>query len=201
MNATASSLLKAAAKGKAASKSDHLHYDGDLAETAGRLLALTRRRDEIEREIGVLRDQVRGVVDPWYQETVRTAAYQATVKVPAGKEGTLRISYQHRYGKIPGEREESLRQVVGDNYDRYFAPAASVKLRKEVTDDPELLAQTVELLAAALGDDFARVFEAEQVIVPTRTFTERRWSDLTSEQNAALGLAGVYQIVAIAEGK
>src|SRR5262249_62223581 len=103
--------------------------------------------------------------------------------------------------KIPAGQEEHLRDAVKDGYDRFFKPAASLKVRKEIAEDPERLNDVVLRLADTLGDDFAEIFEAEQTIAPTKCFTEQRYKELDAEANAKLELIGVRQVVAMAEHK
>jgi hypothetical protein len=199
----ARALLKAAAKAPVQSKRNSpFDYDGNLEAVAGKILALTQQKDEIEREIGLARDEIRRTVDPWYQELLKANGYEHTVRVPAGKVGTLRITYTARYYKLLADREGALREAVGDSYDDYFRPGAKLKVRKEITDDPERLAEVVVQLGEALGANaFQEVFEAEQTILPTKLFTENRYRDLDPEQNAKLTMAGVCQVVSMGGAK
>jgi predicted ArsR family transcriptional regulator len=112
--------------------------------------------------------------------------------------GALRVSFQHRYAKLALDREEHLRQVLGDDFDRLFKRTVSLKVKKEVAEDPAQLEQMVMALAEALGaDNFASLFEVEQTLTPTKVFTETS-CQLPPETRAALNLAGVRQIVALA---
>ena len=115
--------------------------------------------------------------------------------------GVLRVTYQHRYLKIPAGQEEHLRDAVKDSYDRFFKAAASLKVRKEIAEDPDRLNDVVLRLAETLGEDFASIFEAEQTIAPTKCFTEQRYQELDAEANAKLELIGVRQVVAMAHHK
>jgi hypothetical protein len=188
-------LLKAAAKASS-KKKDGLDYAGELPGSAELLRAL-RQRDELEREIDLLRESVRRTLEPWYREQLVSRGYETTVRA-AG----LRLSFQHRYAKLPADREEPLRGIVNGSFERFFKPVSSLRVRKEIAEDPERLDAVVLDLANTLGAErFAEVFECEQTLTPTRVFTERRYLDLTPEQNAALELAGVRQIVSFAEGR
>jgi len=92
--------------------------------------------------------------------------------------------------------------VVNGKYETYFKPGASLKVRKEIADDPEKLTEVVQSIAQALGTErFTEIFEAEQTIIPTKVFTERRYVELSDEQNAALDALGIKQIVAFGQGK
>jgi hypothetical protein len=108
------------------------------------------------------------------------------------------VSFQHRYANLGLDREEHLRQVLGDDFERYLKRTVSLKVKKEVAEDPARLEQMVMALAEALGaENFASLFEVEQSLTPTKAFTESS-CQLPAETRAALNLAGVRQIVALA---
>ncbi len=189
-------LASATKKGKT---SDHLVYPGEAGrEAAARWLQLDAQLAETERELALVRDQVLDVIRPWHEETcTRRRAHEATVviKTPTG---ALRVSFQNRYVKLPLDREADLRGLLGDDFERYFKRAVSLKVKKEIAEDPAQLEAMVIALAETLGaDNFATLFEVEQSLSPTKAFTETS-CQLLPETRAALQLAGVRQIVAFA---
>jgi hypothetical protein len=195
--ASAAALLAGATK--KAKTSNHLLYAGEAGqEAAARWLELNAHFAETERELALVRDQVLDVIRPWHEETCsRRRTHEPTVVVETPT-GALRVSFQHRYAKLALDREEHLRQVLGDDFERLFKRTVSLKVKKEVAEDPAQLEQMVIALAEALGaDNFASLFEVEQTLTPTKVFTETS-CQLPSETRAALNLAGVRQIVAIA---
>src|SRR5262249_25887071 len=124
-------------------------------------------------------------------------AHEPTVVIDTPT-GALRLSFQHRYTKLPLDLEGDLRCLLGDDYDRLFKRAVSLKVRKEIAEDPAQLEAMVVALAEALGaDNFATYFEVDQSLTPTKAFTETKWQ-FSIETRAALQLAGVRQIVALA---
>jgi hypothetical protein len=189
-------LAGAAKKGKT---SNHLVYTGEAGqEAAARWLELNAKFAETERELGLARDRVLDVIRPWHEETcARRRAHEATVAVETPT-GALRVSFQHRYAKLGLDREEHLRQVLGDDFERYFKRTVSLKVKKEVAEDPERLDAMVLALAEALGaENFASLFEVEQSLTPTKAYTETS-CQLPAQTRAARSLAGVRQIVALA---
>lgn len=115
-----------------------------------------------------------------------------------GDPGTLRVSFQHRYAKLPLDREAALRAAVNDDFDRFFKRSVSLKVKKEVAEDPAQLEQMVLALAESIGaENFAELFEVEQSLTPTKAFTETS-CQLPSEARAALTAAGIKQVVALA---
>jgi hypothetical protein len=197
---SAAALLGAAAKKP---KNDsHLVYTGeDGREAAARWLKLQATQKETERELELARDQVLGVVAPWHEETcARRKAHEPTVVIET-KEGTARVSFQDRYSKLPIEREEELRRVLGNSYDGFFKRGVSLKVKKEVAEDPARLEQLVLALAESIGaENFASLFEVEQCLIPTTAFTETK-CQLPPETRVAVAAAGVKQIVAMASKK
>lgn len=189
-------LAGATKKGKS---TNHLVYVGEAGcEAATRWLDLSNRLAETERELALARDQVLDVIRPWHEDTCsRRRAHESTVVIQTPT-GALRVSFQHRYTKLALDREEHLRQLLGDDYERYFKRAVSLKVKKEVAEDPERLDVMVLSLAESLGaENFAALFEVEQSLTPTKTFTESN-CQLPSETRTALQAAGVKQIVALA---
>ena len=189
-------LAGATKKGKASS---HLVYAGEAGREAAALwLKLDTQLAETERELALVRDQVLNVIRPWHEETcARRRAHEPTVIVetPAG---TVRVSFQHRYTKLPLDRETHLRELLQDEFERYFKRTVSLKVKKEIAEDPVQLEAMVVAVAEALGaDKFTSLFEVEQSLSPTKAFTETS-CQLPAETRAALMLAGVRQIVAFA---
>src|SRR5207302_8353417 len=137
-----------------------------------------------------------------YQGRIRQHGHESSVRIPAGNGEILRLTYQHRYAKLSDGKADSLRTIVNGKYETYFKAGATLKVRKEITDDPERLTEVVQVLALTLGAErFTEIFEAEQTIIPAKAFTERRYVELTDDQNAALDSLGVKQIVAFGQGK
>jgi hypothetical protein len=199
---TAAQLLQAAAQ-----PSSRLHrlspfdYDGDLQALAGQIIELTRHKAELERTLGLAHDDIRRTLDPWYRDRLGRHGYEASVRVPAGPHGFLRVSYQHRYLKLPQAKADLLQELLGARFEQFFHVAVALKVRKEVAEDPPRLAQVVVQLGALLGDDFARIFEAEQTLLPTRAFTEQRYRQWDAALNERLEAAGVHQVVAMGEAR
>ena len=46
--------------------------------------------------------------------------------------GTLRVSFHHRYGKIPLDREAELQAAASGDFDRFFKRTVALKVKKEV---------------------------------------------------------------------
>ena len=189
-------LAGATKKGKS---SNHLVYVGEVGrEAAAHWLDLNDKLAETERELNLARDRALDVIRPWYEDTcAKRKAHESTVVVETPT-GALRVSFQHRYTKMALDREEHLRTLFGDDYERYFKRTVSLKVKKEVAEDLERLDAMVLALAEALGaENFASLFEVEQSLAPTKAYTESN-CQFPAETRAALNLIGVRQIVAIA---
>src|SRR5262245_16693775 len=188
-------LAGATKKGK---PSNHLIYVGEVGcEAATRWLDLNDKLAETERELALARDRVLDVIRPWHEDAcAKRKAHESTV-VAETPTGALRVSFQHRYAKLGLDREEHLRELFGADCERYFKRTVSLKVKKEVAEDPERLDAMVLALAEALGvENFSSLFEVEQSF-PTKAYTEST-CQFPAETRAALNLIGVRQIVAVA---
>lgn len=86
--------------------------------------------------------------------------------------------FQHRYAKLALDREEHLRQVLG----------VSLKVKKEVAETRPSSNRWSWPSEALGADNFASLFEVEQMLTPTKVFTETS-CQLPSETRAALIVA------------
>ncbi len=191
-----------AAKQPGKKKSTQLEYDGDPAavELAAAWLVWNQREDEAKREKEMVRDQILQFVRPWHEEQCRARqAHTPTVNVPTKDEDAVRVSFQHRYGKIDADRETMLREAVGPEFPAFFRIAYALKLRKEIADDFQKLQEFIQILASVVGPQrFAAWFDVEKTIVPTHLLTERK-PNLPAEVLSKLDAAGVEQVVALAK--
>ncbi len=136
--ASAADLLAGATKkGKS---SNHLIYVGEVGcEAATSWLDLNDKSAETERELALARDRVLDVIRPWHEDTcAKRKAHEATVVVETPT-GALRVSFQHRYTKLALDREEHLRQLFGEDFERYFKRTVSLKVKKEVAEHSKRL--------------------------------------------------------------
>ena len=198
---SAASLLSAAKK-PAKGSSSHMTYTGDPGrEVAARWLALNAKVAETERELGLARDQLIEIIRPWHSAACAHRRQHESTVVVDSPAGGVRVSFQHRYARIPLDQEVHLQALVAAEYKRFFRRTCSLKVRKEIADDPATLDAIVEALGEALGaDKFALVFEVDQSLIPTKAYTETS-CQLPAETRAGLSLAGVRQIVAVAPSK
>lgn len=180
-------------------------WDGAPAQPADTLLK-SRAAKETKEEYDLARLQLIELVTPWYAQQVRQFGYQASVRMicgvgPGGESQECRLSFQNRYSKVPLDRAPALRSIVGDaRFDTFFKTMRGLKIKKEVAEDPERLATALELmLSGAIGEHFATYFESEEFLYPRVLFTERRWIDLSDEQNAQCAAQGVTQTVTFSD--
>ena len=102
-----------------------------------------------------------------------------------------------RYAKIATDREEHLRNLFGNDYERYFKRTLSLKVKKEVAEDPAQLEQLVLALAEALGaENFARLFDVEQSLTPTVIYAGKpfnRYGEPLSNSKGAANLKSMFK--------
>jgi len=193
---SAADLLGAATK--KAKSNNHLIYNGPEIEDAARWLVLGRQGDEIEREKALARDAILSVVTLWHEEQcAKRRTHESTVEINTPS-GIVRISFQHRYGKLLLDRQSALQAAAGADFERFFKKSVSLKVKKEIAEDPERLNEMVLKLAQAMGpENFAVLFEVEQSWMPTKVFTETS-CQLPAEARTALQAAGLKQVIAMA---
>jgi len=116
--------------------------------------------------------------------------------------GTVRVSFQHRYGKLPLDREAGLRAAVNDDFETLLQALGVAEVKKEVAEDPTRLEHMVLALAkdARCRELRGDVRGRANRLAPTKVFTESSWQ-LTPETRAALATAGIKQVVAMAASK
>ena len=106
-------------------------------EAATHWLDLNDKFAETERELPWPAIRVLDVIRPWHEDScAKRKAHESTVVVETPT-GALRVSFQHRYTKLALDREEHPRQLFGDDFERYFKRTVSLKVKKEVAEDPE----------------------------------------------------------------
>lgn len=202
----ATDLLKSAAtKRHVGRKPSGFLWDGDPIPAAETLIK-SRTAKEAKSDYEMSRDRLCELVRPWYAKMVRSEGYQASVRmiIGAGEDGVMnecRMNFQHRYSKIPLDREGAMREVVGDDlFECFFKKQSGLKIRKEVAEDPETLARVVEaMMDGSVTKHFAEWFEYEEFLYPTKVFTERRFVDLDDQQNERLDQIGVRQVVSFGD--
>src|SRR5262245_58144240 len=92
---------------------------------------------------------------PLARDAPGAKAHEATVVVETPT-GALRVSFQHRYTKLALDREEHLRELLGEDYERYFKRTVSLKVKKEGAEDRERLdAMVLDLAEAPGAENFA----------------------------------------------
>lgn len=100
--------------------------------------------------------------------------YTSTVKLDDGEGNTVSVSATNRYSPMSTESEEELREVYGDEYDKYFAEKTEINLKPEAINNEELLGKLIE----AVGEeDFDRFFDVKQSIQTNDRYHEDRIMD------------------------
>lgn len=111
--------------------------------------------------------------------------YVTSAKVSEGDiEAT--ISWKDAYSKVPIERSEEIRELVGDKFDDYFKEVNEIVVREDVAANPELLEELIKVVGP---DTFSKYFNVAQHIKPTTRFTEERHRTLSHEVNSQLDVA------------
>jgi hypothetical protein len=161
---------------------------------AARWLAAHRQEALIEQELATLRAVVLDAVRPWHaQRCADLGHHETTVLIPT-LAGVVQVIFANAWKKIDAGRADDLEAELGtDVFRRCFREAATVNLKKQITDDPQRLNQIVRELANLIGEKFLEWFECEAQLVPNDEFLELQLDA------AALGRLGLEQLVKVQE--
>lgn len=187
-------LLEATRKTK---REGPLHYDqGEGLDTARDWLRLHRASEQLEAELGELKERLLAAVRPWHEEQCVAGGFVACVLVPSAK-GMIQVLLGNRFKKIPGERAGVLKKELGKDFDAAFEQVVSVKLRKSIAEDGSAADAAIRELARALGQDrFGELFETEVTLQPSEEFGRL----LAMDSGLREGL-GIEQIAQVSEKK
>lgn len=112
--------------------------------------------------------------------------YVSSAKLTEG-EVEATVSWKDAYSKVPIEKGEDIRDLVGDEkFENYFKEVNEIVVKEDVASNPKLLE---ELIRAVGPDVFSKYFDVAQHIKPTSRFTEERHRTLSPEVNAQLDIA------------
>ena len=109
----------------------------------------------------------------------KAGRYFSSIKATANGENgapplTVTVKFANKYSKIPTDREEDLREIYGDDYDKYFKEATTATLTPIAMDDESF----IEIVMKAIGpENFSRYFNVEQTIEVKKTYHELRVMD------------------------
>lgn len=176
MKAKTRSLLEAAEKPR---RTGALIFSAlDTLPQAEQCLKLIRRHDTLKAQLTEAKAIVASAIQAWREQQ---PSYDPCVVIPIGDVGTLQVLFKQQWHKIPSQKEAELRAELGEAFDDSFREQVTLKVRKDVTDDPKKLEQIVLALANAVGpEQFAAWFEVERTWVPTATFAEDPPIDLAT---------------------
>lgn len=88
-----------------------------------------------------------------------------------GEEHSLTVSFTNKYSEIPCENEESLREIYGDEYDRFFREETQVALSDAALKDDSFTDKLVEIVGE---ENFERYFNVKTFIKPIPEYHESR---------------------------
>jgi len=196
MNKATQELLDAASK--KSDKKEMLIYDQeDGAALADDWLRTKGRLDVAKERADKLASSIIDLVQPWYMAQCRAAGRVPSVIIQ-GLAGNARVTFQEAYAKIKADKEDELRDIVGEDFDQLFRAGYSMKIRKHVAEDPKALQAIITILAKAMGQEkFVEAFEVEQTLVPLPEFTSQALG-FNSQLAEELADAGVHQTVVVA---
>jgi len=132
-------------------------------------------------DLALSEEELMREVEPQYKEAIKKSYVSSARLKGDGVEATA--SWKDAYTKIPLEREQELKDVVGAKFDDYFRVVNDIQVKPEIAEDEHSLAELIE----AVGPEvFSKYFNVKQHIKPTTRFTRSRHKDLDIDANEQL---------------
>jgi hypothetical protein len=173
-----------------------LEYPDELDHAALYLRAM-RSMKKLKDQMDVLKAELIEQITDWHREQCEARAqYESTVLLPVGGGAQLQMVLANRWTEIRASREEELRELLGDDFDRCFRETVSLEVAKDVADDHKLLGQVVRKLKKLAGDDFAEWFTSQRLLAATEEFTKEVPLDPADRERL-----GIKQVVTLSEKK
>lgn len=163
-------LLSTLEKASKRKTSDHLQFPAgpEVLDLAERLAVAKTTLRETEASYETMRGQLNDIVAPWHaQKCAMRGKF-----IPAVDIGPLCLSLGRRWCRIDVSQADRLKELVGEElFEKYFRLSVSMRVRREVAEDPERLEQVVDRLQEMLGDEFWEIFEADRSLAPTDRYS------------------------------
>lgn len=132
-------------------------------------------------ELELSEEELLSSVKPEYVKTLKDRYVNSARLAEGDVEAT--VSWKDAYSKIPTEKAEEIRNLVGDQYEDYFKEVNEIVVKEDVAANEDLLTRLIE----AIGPDtFEKFFDVAQHIRPTSRFTQERYRELSPEVNNQL---------------
>lgn len=159
----------------------------DLQEKAARIREIKDKLDSLTSEFEVLSSEIVEGIEPLRADVIQKQGYTSSVKIPDSKGMMVGVTWSSSYTKVPMDSKETLRTILGDRYDGYFAQKLVIKV-KDVGED-----SLKELIASVGPEQFSRFFEVERWLEPTRRYTEEFYTALNQERVKLAPLVRQYK--------
>jgi len=166
-------ILKGARKTETAAKSKVpvIEASQNLKELAAEVRKL---KDEVDSSTALFEArsaELIATVTPTWESLCSSSGYQSSLKIPTPDGTLVGVTFSSMWTKISPDREETISEIVGDNYERYFNTVNVIKVKGDLAND-----RLADLIQRVGPEDFAEFFEVESVIKPTEMFKTERFN-------------------------
>lgn len=154
----------------------------DLPDTTENKKALTAIIEEKKKEKSAvaLRKEAEVVIRP-VADSLRSERCQSenkfysSVKIKCGDIGPVTFVNQNRYSDITTEKEEELKEIFGEQYDKCFTTDTTVSLTEKGLKEAHTGGLLDKLVEACGGEEkFSELFSVEQKLKPTEFLHEQK---------------------------
>jgi hypothetical protein len=161
----------------------HGHYQCDHCgcslSLVDRCYQAYRNQQDVEAQFKSLEGQLLSIFKEEYREAAENGDFSKTFNFVGRDTPGVQFSAKDQFINIPLEKEAALRNILGVNFDKYFAQKRTIALAD--TSD-----SAIEFLLAKLGkDDFKRLFSIGMAVT-TKPDLDMKQFSLPKEARMAL---------------
>jgi hypothetical protein len=152
----------------------------ETQEKASRIRELKDQLDSLTSEFEVVSAEVVEEINLLRADILRKQGYSSSVKIPDSKGMSIMLSWSANYSKVPIDNKDALKLIAKDRFEGCFGTEIVIKV-KDVSEE-----SLKDLIATVGPEQFARFFEVERWIKPTKRYTEEFFTAFTDAERERL---------------
>jgi hypothetical protein len=152
----------------------------ETQEKVSRIRELKDQLDSLTSEFEVVSAEVIEEIDSLRMDVLKKQGYSSSVKVPDSKGMSIMLSWSANYSKVPIDNKDALKLIAKDRFEGFFGTEIVIKV-KDVSEE-----SLKELVSTVGPEQFARFFEVERWIKPTKRYTEEFVTAFTDAEREKL---------------
>ncbi len=167
-------------KSSSSTKVPILTVSKETQAKAARIRELKEQLDSLTSEFEVASSEMIEEIDSLRSDILRKQGYSSSVKVPDSKGMSIMLSWSANYSKVPIDNKDALKLIAKDRFEGFFGTEIVIKV-KDVSEE-----SLKELVSTVGPEQFARFFEVERWIKPTKRYTEEFFTSFNDSERERL---------------